>query len=117
MCLTVGLPGLSLLSRFRLLRFGGVITVVAVLSSLVVASDSGNLMGLVAIVLWRRGVKFRRAGDFVILTAGELNGDERVCGDDRSINLFLWGDFDRDLVTTVGPLWGRGENDDTMVMV
>ena len=89
-----------------LLTFGGGATPGGVvLSSLVVASDRGNLIGLVINVLRRRGVRFRRAGDFVIFTAGELNGDEAVCGDERSMNFFLCGDLDLDLVTTVGPPW------------
>jgi len=86
-----------------LLTFGGGVTPGGVvLSSFVVASDRGNLIGLVINVLWR-GVRFRRAGDLVIFTAGELNGDETVCGDERSMNFFLCGDLDLDLVTTVGP--------------
>jgi len=89
-----------------LLTFGGGVAPGGeVLSSFVVASERGNLIGLVINVLRRRGVRFRRAGDFVIFTAGELNGDETVCGEERSMNFFLCGDLDLDLVTTVGPPW------------
>lgn len=61
-CLSKGLLGI-------VLRFGG--GVMTVLSSLVVAKDSGNLIGLVEQDLWRSGVRLWMAGDFVTFTAGE----------------------------------------------
>ena len=66
-CLSKGLLRIGL-------RFGGGVT--TVLSSLFVAKDSGNLIGLVEQDLCRSGVRFWRAGDFVIFTRGECTAGE-----------------------------------------